>query len=254
MADRQNSTTDGGSFEDHAKAGPATIDPRQTTVSLVPNPSYLRPANPGPLGLLSFAITTFVLALYQCGAGLPDSNPHGSVGPDQAVFGLAVFFGGGAQFIAGIMEFVAGNTFGTTVHCSYGAFWLGFAMFLVPSLGIKDAYAGDKRAYSFALGIYLFFWFVLTLMFLIAALRTNYTIIAVLGLLVLAFFFLSIAQFVMTSHPTGAVRVNKAGGVFAFLCALAAFYAGASGLMVKETTFVRLPLGIIPRVDERTTA
>ncbi|OAX81120.1 hypothetical protein ACJ72_04541 [Emergomyces africanus] len=245
MSDNQTSgTTEGVSFEDTSKEG-ILNQRRQHTVSLVPNPSYRQPANPGPLGLLGFATTTFVMGLYQCGAGLPDSNPFGGVGPDAAVFGLAVFFGGMAQIIAGIMAFIVGNTFGTTVHIAYGAFWLGFAMFLVPALGIKGAYAGDQRAYSFALGIYLLFWCVLTIMFFIASLRTNYTILTVFGLLVLAYFFLSLAQFVQTSDMDNAIRLNKAGGAFAFLCALAAFYAGASGLMVPETTFVSLPLGII---------
>jgi len=174
---------------------------------------------------------------------LPNSNALGDVGPDQAVFGLAVFFGGAAQFIAGIMEFRVGNTFGTTVHCSYGAFWLSFAMFLVPSLGIKEAYAGDARAYSFAVGIFLIIWCFLTFLFFIAALRTNIAILVVLGLLVLAFFFLSIAQFISTSHPTSATRVNRAGGVFAVLCAFAAFYAGGAGIMTPATTWVRFPLG-----------
>ena len=152
-----------------------------------------------------------------------------------------------AQFIAGIMEFRVGNTFGTTVHCSYGAFWLAFAMFLVPSLGIKDAYAGDARAFSFAVGIFLILWCFLTLLFFIAALRTNIAILVVLGLLVLAFFFLSIAQFVSSSHPVGAVRVNRAGGVFAVLCALSAFYAGGAGIMTESTTWVRFPLGEFTR-------
>ncbi|EEH39319.2 hypothetical protein PAAG_08588 [Paracoccidioides lutzii Pb01] len=238
MADRHNNGKVDAPLEDHSKVG-TTHDARETSVSSVPRPSYRKTANPGPLGLLGFAITTFVMGLYQCGAGLPGSDPFGSVGPDQAVFGLAVFFGGGAQIIAGIMEFVAGNTFGTTVHLSYGSFWLGFAMFLVPSLDIKGAYAGNERAFSFALGIYLLFWCILTIMFLVASLRTNLTVIAVFALL-----------FIKTSHPDSASRVNKAGGGFAFICALAAFYAGASGLMVPETTFVRLPLGIVSRREE----
>ena len=154
--------------------------------------------------------------------------------------------GGFAQFVAGIMEFRVGNTFGTTVHCCYGAFWLSFAMFLIPSLDIKGAYAGDARAFSFALGIYLILWCFLTLLFLVAALRTNWTIIGVFFFLVLAFLFLSIAQFISTEHPATSVNVNKAGGAFAIICAFMAFYAGGSGLMVEETTFVRFPLGIIP--------
>jgi len=141
------------------------------------------------------------------------------------------------------MQFRVGNTFGTTVHCSYGAFWLAFAMFLVPSLGIKEAYAGNERAYTFALGIFLILWCFLTLIFFIAALRTNIAILVVLGFLFLSFFFLSIAQFIATSHATNAVRVNRAGGVFAVFSALAAFYAGSAGLMTPATTWVRFPLG-----------
>lgn len=197
------------------------------------------------MGLIGFALTTFVLGLYQCGAGLPDDNPEGKVGPFQACFGLAVFFGGFAQFVGGIMEFTNGNTLGTTIHCSYGAFWLSFAMFMVPSLGIEEAYAGDMHAYSFALGIYLIMWFFLTLLFLVAALRTNWTIVAVLAVLALAFFFLALAQFTSTSSPQHSVGLNKAGGAFAVICAALAFYAGGSDLMTEDTTPVRLPLGKI---------
>lgn len=178
----------------------------------------------------------------------------GKVGPFQASFGLAIFFGGFAQFVAGIMQFRVGNTFGATLHCSYGAFWLSFAMFMIPSLGIEEAYGGDERAYSFALGIYLILWCFLTLMFLVAALHTNLSIILVLFFLVLAFFFLSIAEFVSTQNPRSAVRLNKTGGAFAVICAAVAFYAGLSGLMVEETTPVRFPLGASPFVRRRREA
>ena len=177
---------------------------------------------------------------------LPHSNPQGNVGPNQAVFGLAVFMGGTAQLIAGIMEFRVGNTFGSTVHASYGAFWLSYAMFLLPYLGIEAAYKGDKRAYSFALGIFLILWCFLTLLFFIAALRTNVAILLVFFFLTLAFFFLSLANFLSTEHATASLRLNKAGGAFTVVCAFFAFYAGASGLMIPDTTFVRFPLGEIP--------
>ncbi|RCI12375.1 hypothetical protein L249_0043 [Ophiocordyceps polyrhachis-furcata BCC 54312] len=226
--------------EQHGYTAPK---PHQSTVSQVPDPKPFRAANPGPLGLISFALTTFCLSIYLCGAGLPDSNPLGTVGPDQAIFGLAVFFGGAAQFIAGIMEFRVGNTFGTTVHCSYGAFWLAFAMFQVPSLGIREAYRGDERAFTVAMGIMLILWCFLTLLFVLAALRTNLAIVSVLGSLAFAFFFLSLGQFLTTSHPVAARRLIRAGGIFGALCALGAFYAGSSGLMTEDTTWVRFPLG-----------
>lgn len=154
--------------------------------------------------------------------------------------------GGLAQFVAGIMEFRVGNTFGSTVHCAYAAFWMSYAMFLIPALDIEGAYQGDKHAYTYALGIYLIIWCFLTVVFLFAALKTNLTIILLFFTLILAFLLLSIANFIATSHPAQSVRVNKAGGVMTVICAAVAFYAGASGLMVSETTWVRLPLGEIP--------
>lgn len=181
---------------------------------------------------------------------LPGSNPEGKVGPDQAVFGMTVFMGGMAQFFAGIMEFAVGNTFGTTVHCAYGAFWLSYAMFLVPSLGIKAAYGNDLHAFSYALGIYLILWCFLTCLFMVAALRTNVAILGVFFFLVLAYFFLSIAQFTSTTHPTSSMHLNKTGGAMAVICAAFAFYGGASGLMVPETTPVKFPLGILPGPPE----
>ncbi|KAF2176028.1 hypothetical protein K469DRAFT_723390 [Zopfia rhizophila CBS 207.26] len=189
---------------EHAKDGPGGIPPQHlllATVSQVPNPEFMKLVNRGPLGLIGFALTTFVLGLYQCGAGLPDSNPISSVGPFQAVFSLAIFFGGFAQFVAGVMEFRVGNTFGTT------------------------------RAYTFALGIYLILWCFLTVLLLVAALRTNCP---------------------SFSSYSSCIRVNRAGGAFAVICATFAFYASGSGLMVEETTFVRFPLGAIPR-PARTT-
>jgi succinate-acetate transporter protein len=189
--------------------------------------------------------------LSNCYCRLPGSNPQGSVGPNQAVFGLAVFMGGAIQTIAGIMEFRVGNTFGSTVHCSYGAFWLSYAMFLLPYLGIEAAYKGDERAYTFALGIFLILWCFLTFLFLVAALRTNIAILCVFFFLTLAFFFLSVANFTATEHATASLRLNKVGGAFSVVCAFCAFYAGASGLMIPETTFVRFPLGEIVSSPDR---
>ncbi|KAK2741224.1 hypothetical protein FQN57_005686 [Myotisia sp. PD_48] len=230
-------------------SGTLKAQPRILTVSQVPYPPFQQLANPGPLGLLGFALTTFVLGLYKCGAGLPGSNPRGTVGPDQAIFGLALFMGGLAQLIAGIMEFRVGNTFGTTVHCSYSAFWMSYAMFSIPGLGIHAAYDGDERAFTFAVGIYLIGWCLLTCLFLAAALRTNITIIVVFSLLALAFLFLAVADFIATSHPGPAIRVNQVGGAVSVACSIAAFYAGAAGLMRPETTFIRFPLGTIPHSD-----
>jgi succinate-acetate transporter protein len=176
---------------------------------------------------------------------LPGSNPQGNVGPNQASFGIVMFMGGTAQILAGLMQFRVGNTFGTTIHCSYGAFWLSYGTFMLPYLGLEAQYQGNKRAFSFAIGIYLILWAFLTLLFFIAALRTNIAILCVFGFLFLAFFFLGLGNFIETEHATAAKHLNKSGGAFAVVCAFCAFYAGASGIMLPETTWVRFPLGEI---------
>ena len=75
-------------------------------------------ADPAPLGLAAFALTTFVLSVDECRLGPATVEP--------VVFGLALAYGGMAQFAAGMWEFTKGNTFGATAFCSYGAFWLSF--------------------------------------------------------------------------------------------------------------------------------
>lgn len=84
------------------------------------------------------------------------------------------------------------------------------------------------------------------MVFLVAALKTNLVIILVFPFLAFAFPLLAIANFIATEHPVQSIKVDKAGGGLTVICAAIAFYAGASGLMVPETTWVRLPLGDIP--------
>lgn len=79
-----------------------------------------------------------------------------------------------------------------------------------------------------------------------AALKTNLAIILVFFFLIFAFLFLAIANFIVTDYPAQSIKVKKAGGALTFICAAVAFYAGASGLIVPETTWVRFPLGEIP--------
>ena len=118
-------------------------------------------------------------------------------------------------------------------------------MLLVPSLGIHEAYAGDERAFTFAIGIFLIAWCFLTVIYLLAALRTSYAVISILCFLTLALFFEAISAFITTSYPGASIAADRVGGVFSVLCAMVAFYAGASGIMSEETTMIRLPLGVI---------
>ncbi|KAF3483876.1 Gpr1 family protein [Arthroderma uncinatum] len=214
-------------------------------VSHASSPPFNKLANPSPLGLFGFAVTAFVAGMYNCGAGLPDSNPRGGHGPDQAAFGLALFMGGMVQVIVGIMEFRVGNTLGTTIHSSYGAYWLAYAMLKIPGLKIREAY-GDERSYTFALGIFLIIWALLTIVFMMASIHSNIVPLLVFVFLAFTYLFLAIANFLATSHPKQSVQMNKAGGASGVICSMLAFYCAASGLMSPDMTPVRLPLGPVP--------
>src|SRR5690349_15321388 len=102
----------------------ATIQSRDATVGTEGAPIQAASpiANPGPLGLAAFALTTFVLSMFN--AGLVGA------GGEPVVFGLALAYGGLAQLLAGMWEFKTGNTFGATAFASYGAFWLSFWAFV----------------------------------------------------------------------------------------------------------------------------
>src|SRR5713101_1794190 len=89
-------------------------------------------ANPAPLGLSAFALTTFVLSSSNAGFLFPVVGGGGG----DVVIGLALFYGGLVQLVAGIQEFRQGNTFGATAFCSYAGFWLAFAVIILPPTGV----------------------------------------------------------------------------------------------------------------------
>src|SRR5216110_3891156 len=115
-------------------------------VTFVPTPI----ADPGPLGLAAFALTTFVLSMF-------NADLVGA-GGEPVVLGLALAYGGLAQLFAGMWEFRTGNTFGATAFTSYGAFWLSFWAF--EQFYAKDI--TDKVALGNAVGLFLIGWGVFT--------------------------------------------------------------------------------------------
>ncbi|KAI8976162.1 GPR1/FUN34/yaaH family-domain-containing protein [Pilobolus umbonatus] len=190
-------------------------------------------ANPGPLGLCGFALTTFVLSLHNAGLGVKTDGPHG------VVTGLAFFYGGLVQLLAGMWEFKTGNTFGATAFSSYGGFWLSFGLMYVPGAGTGiDSYA-DKDVFSQSLGYYLLGWTIFTGIMLIASHRSN------IGLIVL-FFFLFITFILLTAGKLNhSLPLNVAGGSFGIVTAIIAWYNALSGLLTKESSYFTLPIGRI---------
>ncbi|MFF1410766.1 acetate uptake transporter [Streptomyces sp. NPDC058289] len=162
----------------------------------------IKVANPGPLGLAAFALTSFVLSLFN--SGLISNAALSAV-----VLPLALFYGGLAQFVAGVLEFRRGNTFGTTAFVSYGAFWMSFAgyvKFVVPTLPADQAHV--------ATGWFLVAWFIFTAYMSIAAMKLDVAHRVLFVSLALTFLFLALgdlAQSTALGHTGGFLGLFTAG-------------------------------------------
>jgi uncharacterized protein len=188
------------------------------------------PADPGPLGLAGFAMTTFVLSMF-------NANLVSSAG-EPVVLGLAIAYGGIAQLLAGMWEFRTGNTFGAVAFSSFGAFWLSFFLlvqFFAPTL--PAANAGD------AIGLYLWAWAIFTAYMFVASLRTTAAVSLVFILLTVTFVLLAIGE--VGAHTT----VTHWGGYIGIATAAAAWYASFAA--VVNSTFARTILPVIPLTRSR---
>jgi succinate-acetate transporter protein len=183
------------------------------------------PADPGPLGLAAFALTTFVLSMFNAGLVSDKGEP--------VVLGLALAYGGLAQLLAGMWEFRTGNTFGAVAFTSFGAFWISFWAYVTFFAG--DIPAADT---GHAVGLYLIAWGIFTLYMFVASLRTTAAIATVFALLAATFFVLGIGD--AGAHE----NVTKAGGWLGLATAAAAWYASFAG--VTNSTFGRTVLPVRP--------
>jgi uncharacterized protein len=190
-------------------------------VQFIPSPI----ADPGPLGLGAFALTTFVLSMF-------NADLLGA-GGEPIVFGLALTYGGLAQLLAGMWEFRTGNTFGAVAFTSYGAFWLSFWAFV--QFFEKDVPAKDA---GHAVGLFLIAWGIFTTYMFVASLRTTAAVSLVFILLAVTFFFLGIGN--AGAHT----NVIKIGGWLGLATAAAAWYASFAG--VTNSTFGRTVMPVFP--------
>ncbi len=169
-------------------------------------------ADPAPLGLAGFAMTTFVLSFTNAGFIGASSV--------MVVLGLALAYGGLAQLLAGMWEFRNGNTFGATAFSSYGAFWISYAAIVFLFLpGLKSADA------SGALGTFLLAWGIFTTYMWIATLRHAWPVMVVFFLLAATFYILAYGAYQNNTN------VNHIGGYVGILTAIAAWYASASTII-----------------------
>jgi uncharacterized protein len=180
-------------------------------------------ANPAPLGLLAFGMTTVLLNLSN--AGFYDLN--------SMVLAMGIFYGGLAQVIAGAMEWKKNNTFGTTAFTSYGMFWLTFVgLVLLPKTGAIGGPDDNAKA------AYLVCWGVFTGVMFIGTLRLNRA---------LQFIFLSltILFFLLAYGEVGGVGpgFKHFTGYEGIVCGLSAMYAGLAQVLNELARRTVLPLG-----------
>jgi succinate-acetate transporter protein len=190
-------------------------------------------ANPAPLGLCAFALTTFVLSMYNTGAIVDIRTPSHGV-----VMGLALFYGGLAQLLAGMWEFRTGNTFGALAFSSYGGFWMSFSALFIKAFGFLDPYGDNVEDLDNCLGIYLFSWCIFTALMCIASHRTTVMLFALFFFLTWTFMLLAISKF-----RGGDLYVQRAGGITGILTAAIAWYSAFAGLLTKKNSLFTLPVG-----------
>ncbi len=179
-------------------------------------------ANPAPLGLLGFGMTTVLLNLHNAGL----------YGLDSMILAMGIFYGGIAQVIAGVMEWKKNNTFGTTAFISYGMFWLTLvALLLIPKGNLWAAH--DSTSF----GAYLAMWGLFTAFMFVGTLRLSRALQVVFGSLTVLFFLLAAGNWAASD------RVKHIAGYEGIFCGLSAFYAAMAQVLNEIYGRTVLPLG-----------
>ncbi len=182
-------------------------------------------ANPAPLGLMGFGMTTILLNIHN--AGFFEIS--------AMILAMGFFYGGIAQLIAGTMEFRKGNTFGTTAFTSYGLFWMTLvALLIVPEFGWGS---GEATPATF-MGWYLFLWGVFTLFMFFGTLKGVTMLQVVFATLAVLFFLLAIGDW------TGNGTIKEIAGWEGILCGASAFYLAMGEVVNEALGRVVLPIDI----------
>jgi succinate-acetate transporter protein len=187
--------------------------------------SSWKPANPAPLGLAGFAMTTFVLSMI---------NANWVSGADEpVVLGLALAYGGIAQLLAGMWEFRVGNTFGAVAFSSFGAFWISYWLLVTFNVGSLPA-----ANVGHALGLYLWAWAIFTAFMTVAALRVSGAVLLIFTLLTVTFVMLAIGA--SGNHTTA----THWGGYLGVATAVVAWYTAFAHVI--NSTFGKTVAPVFP--------
>lgn len=181
-------------------------------------------ANPAPLGLFAFGMTTVLLNLHN--AGFFEIN--------SMILAMGIFYGGLAQVIAGIMESKKNNTFGFTAFLSYGFFWLTLvALIVMPKLGWIAAPSTS------AMIAYLIVWGIFTALLFIGTLRISKALQFVFASLTLLFFLLALGD--ATENST----IKTLTGYEGIVCGASAIYTAIASLLNEVYGSTVLPVGLV---------
>lgn len=184
-------------------------------------------ANPAPLGLLGFGVTTVLLNLHN--AGFYELN--------SMILAMGICYGGAAQIIAGAMEWRKGNTFATTAFVSYGLFWLSLVSLIVLAKVGWGAPSDEK-----SMAAYLGMWGFFTAVMFVGTLRLNRALQVVFGTLAILFFLLAYGDY--TNASTGFKHFTGYEGIF---CGFSAIYAGLAQVLNELFGKTVLPLGPVKK-------
>ncbi|ATU73107.1 Inner membrane protein yaaH [Gluconacetobacter sp. SXCC-1] len=180
-------------------------------------------ANPAPLGLMGFGMTTVLLNLHNA-----QLVPMGG-----AILAMGLVFGGLTQFVAGLLEYASGNTFGMTAFMAYGAFWISLVVLLfLPHWGLAPASSPAL------LGSYLWMWGLFTAIMAVGTLAASRAHQVVFFSLVLLFALLGSAE--MFGQPL----LNVIAGYEGLLCGLSAIYLAAAEIFAAQFGHTFLPIGL----------
>lgn len=193
----------------------------QSTITIKDNS-----ANPGPLGLLAFGLTTVLLNLHN--AGFFEMN--------SMILAMGIFYGGLAQIVAGILEAKKNNTFGLTAFVSYGFFWLTLvALILLPKWNMVAAPSTDGMV------AYLIMWGIFTGLLFFGTLRINKALQFVFATLTILFFLLAIGD------ATGNSGIKTFTGYEGIVCGGSAIYTGIATLLNEVYGKTILPVGVVQK-------
>jgi uncharacterized protein len=186
-------------------------------------------ANPAPLGLLGFGLTTVLLNLHNAGF-FP---------LDTMILAMGLAYGGLAQVIVGVMEFKKGNTFGTVAFTSYGLFWWSLvALLVLPSF----SFVGISAPTHAGLAAYFFMWGLFTFGMFFGTLKKNRALQFVFGSLTVLFFLLVVRELTANAVLFGNVTVNTVLGYEGVICGLSAVYLAVAEVLNETYGKTLLPI------------